>query len=150
VSVAPAPTPRQFARHAELFGPECVVETAAAYLPAAEVARLEIELARLNRKGGKPRPAARRQRRTTWSLLEQVRELDRRGMVSAAIADTLNVSDRRVTAILAQSQTSRNGARKRLGRAANSAAKASPRPLTLIDRPRALSGAHGQEGAAAA
>src|SRR5262249_14504404 len=40
--------------------------------------------------------STKRRRHTTKGLREQVRDLHRRGVVVAAIADTLNVSDRRV------------------------------------------------------
>jgi hypothetical protein len=37
---------------------------------------------------------------TTSSLRDQVKALAERGLLTAAIADTLNISDRRVTALL--------------------------------------------------
>jgi hypothetical protein len=40
--------------------------------------------------------AGKRRRRTTPTLRAQVAALRRRGMVPSAIADTLNISDRRV------------------------------------------------------
>jgi len=86
--VTVAPTAEDFHRHAQLYGPELVKETAAAF-------------------GGKelsvtaaPKSTAKRQRRTTSSLREQILGLHRRGLVPAAIADTLSVSDRRVKEIL--------------------------------------------------
>jgi hypothetical protein len=107
------PTLAQFRRHAELYGPACVVETARAFLSEAEVAELELEL----RSTGGPR-----QRRTTWALREQVEQLAKRGLVAAAIADTLAISDRRVREILGKSRTTENGARKRLAQAEKFAA----------------------------
>jgi hypothetical protein len=78
-------TAEDFHRHAQRFGAECVAETASAF-------------------GGKvafaPRSGAKRQRRTTVSLRDQVLALHGRGVVAAAIADRLNVSDRRVANIL--------------------------------------------------
>lgn len=68
--------------------------------------------------------AGKRQRRTTSELRGQVLELARRGLVAAAIADTLNLSDRRVREIM--SQTPENGGRKPADRAKNFAAKADP------------------------
>lgn len=97
-----------FVRHARLFGPECVVETARACLSASEVATLELEVALLARSNGKP---AARRRATTPALVEQVAELQRRGLVPAAIADALNISDRRARGLLAKVQPHENGGR---------------------------------------
>jgi hypothetical protein len=116
----------QFVRHAEKFGPELVVETAAGSLSADELAHLEAEIALLGRRNGKP--ARSRQRRTTDALREQVLVLRDRGLLPTVIADTLNVSDRRVQTILAESRRSENGAGKRLNHAGGNAAKAVARP----------------------
>jgi hypothetical protein len=91
------PTLSQFVRHAELFGSELVVETAADDLTSSGLVVLETELALLARRNGKRngKPAATRQRRTTPDLQRQVTALRALGMVPAAIADTLNISDRR-------------------------------------------------------
>jgi hypothetical protein len=118
---AHAPTLDEFVRHARLFGLEDVVETARAYLAPPELAALELEVAQLGAKNG--RPAATRQRRTTTQLQEQVRALRDRGMVPGAIADTLNISDRRTESLLRQATTP-NGGRKGLSQAKDSAAKA--------------------------
>ena len=42
----------------------------------------------------------KRGRRTTEDLIAQVRDLSQRGLVVAAIADTLNISDKRVASLL--------------------------------------------------
>ena len=44
----------------------------------------------------------KRRRRTTGDLIEEARRLHARGMVAGAIADVLNVSDRRVRELLAE------------------------------------------------
>ena len=91
------PTLDELRRHAQRFGIDCVIETARDYLTAAEVAELELDMASAN---GGPR-----RRRTTTALREQVEALARRGLVRSAIADTLNISDRRVAAMLATGST---------------------------------------------
>jgi hypothetical protein len=75
-------------RHAARFGPECVKETARVY--GGELRNLAVV----------PKSAAKRQRRTTESLRMEILALRDRGVVPAAIADTLNLSDRRVAEIL--------------------------------------------------
>ena len=80
------PTPEQLHRHAERFGPESVQETADMY---------GIDLS-IRKRTGQPK----RRRRTSEELRRDVAELRGRGMVPLAIADTLNVSDRRVSEIL--------------------------------------------------
>jgi hypothetical protein len=137
----PSPALAQFLRHAEKFGAECVLE-AAGSPTAGELVELEAELVLLeHRKGkkGKPanrngRPARTRQRRTTAELREHVVALRTRGMVPTAIADALNLSDRRVQAILAESRRSRNRAHKRLNHAKKYAAKGIGRPAARIGR----------------
>jgi hypothetical protein len=106
------PTLEQFKTHARKFGPDCVVETARDRLSPAQLAELELEIATLGSGNGKP--AGTRQRRTTDDLAGQVLALRDRGVMPAAIADTLNLSDRRVANILSRSRPSRNGAEKRL------------------------------------
>jgi hypothetical protein len=108
------PTLAAFVRHAQLFGPECVVETASGYLSEVEMSTLVLELALLASANGGVRA---RRRRTTDTLRAQVVALRERGLVPAAIADVLAVSDRRVASILARSTPSENGARKRLNQA---------------------------------
>lgn len=105
-SVDVQPTLDQFRRHAQRFGPDCVIETARGLLPDPQVQDLALDLGELA--GGKRRP-------TTPSMTEQVIDLADRGLVPAAIADALNISDRRVAEILAKRSTRRNGGRKRLG-----------------------------------
>jgi hypothetical protein len=123
-----------YLRHAERFGSELVLGAAAGSLSADELARLEAELVLLNaRKNGKPtksgRPA-RSQRRTTDELRGQVLVLRNRGLVPTAIADVLNISDRRVQAILAEARRSENGGSNRPIHAKKNAAKAVARPAT--------------------
>jgi hypothetical protein len=86
-----APTVQALQRHAQRFGPEGVNEIAEVYGDLTAV------------------PASvgpKRMRRTGLSLRSQVLALRDRGIVPSAIADTLNVSDRRVREILAAADTS--------------------------------------------
>ncbi len=73
-------------RHAERFGPDTVKAT-------AEMHGLDL---RVKSQTGRPK----RRRRTSEDLRREVAELRGRGMVPSAIADVLNVSDRRVSALL--------------------------------------------------
>lgn len=85
--VSSTPTAEQLRKHAERFGPEGVAEIAAAYgidMSAKSIA-----------------PKPKRRRRTTPGIKAQVAELHARGMIPAAIADTLNLADRRVKELLA-------------------------------------------------
>jgi hypothetical protein len=85
VSLRP-PTRDQLLRHAEKFGTEGVADVAREY---------EIDMRRL-KKEAKPKL----RRRTNDELRGQVLELASRGVVKTAIADALNISDRRIDAIL--------------------------------------------------
>jgi hypothetical protein len=78
-------TGERFHRHAERFGPDMVKVT-------AEMHGIDL---RVKTQTGRPK----RRRRTSEELRREVAELRGRGMVPAAIADTLNVADRRVGAI---------------------------------------------------
>lgn len=82
-----APSAEQLRRHAARFGAEGINETGAAY---------GIDLGRKIRDETKPS----RQRRSSAQLRAEVIELHSRGVLPEAIADTLNVSDRRVKALL--------------------------------------------------
>jgi hypothetical protein len=62
-SVPGSPTLDQFITHARKFAPECVPETARAYLATAELAVLELEIIGVKTPNGKS--ARTRQRRTT-------------------------------------------------------------------------------------
>ena len=73
-------------RHSQRFGPELVNETGKLLGVDANVKRQPAKV--------------KRQRRTTADVSAQVVELHGRGIVDAAIADTLNLSDRRVREIL--------------------------------------------------
>ena len=86
-SVLAVPNGDAFHRHSQRFGPELVNETA--------------KLLGVDTNVKRERPKVRRQRRTNADLTAQVVELHSRGAVVAAIADTLNIADRRVTEILA-------------------------------------------------
>jgi DNA-binding NarL/FixJ family response regulator len=111
-----APTLAEFVRHLERYGPELLLETAATFLSAQELLELELAVAGHGHRNGKPaggkngKPRLQRQRRTTPRLREQVLELHRRGLLPAAIADQLNLSDRRVAEIIADSRRPENDA----------------------------------------
>lgn len=86
--------------------------------------RLPAEIALARKKAGRksaPVAAPKRRRQTTTALRSQVAELYDRGLVLAAIADTLNVSDRRVRELLRDAGYRRNGHGKRLVQATKSA-----------------------------
>jgi hypothetical protein len=134
--VITTPTVAEFLTHARRFGPECVVETARDILGEHELRELEVGLVL------SVGPTDRlRQRRTTADLAGQVRALFERGLVPSAIADALNISDRRVAGILSKSRTSENGGRKRLNQAEKNAAKAEVQPAGRRDGNGAHSGA---------
>ena len=82
-------TAEMFRRHADKFGPESVRETAA---------ELGVELSRSTVTPARKAPKFRR--RTTASLTRDVREMRGRGVVVTAIADSLNISDRRVKELI--------------------------------------------------
>jgi hypothetical protein len=85
--ILPGVTAEALRRHVARFGPDGVAAV-------ADAAGVDLR--------AKPeRPDASRQRRTTDELVRQVLALAAKGMLATAIADRLNVSDRRVAAILA-------------------------------------------------
>lgn len=111
-----------FIRHAELFGIECVAETAVDYLCRSELERLQIELDAIERerKAGRFTVGKRRRR----SELETVRyaaalaqELSERGLgrvaLEQAIADKLGVSDAYARRVLKLGREMSEGAPKR-------------------------------------
>jgi hypothetical protein len=84
-----SPTGEQLRRHADRFGPDGVNETAVVYgvdLRVYETERRE-----------------KRHRRTSSTLRSNVIELRARRLVDTAIADALNIADRRVREILNRS-----------------------------------------------
>jgi hypothetical protein len=121
-------------RHARRFGVECVLGTARTHLSDRQRRDLELDLA------GTSATRATRQRRTTDEVTEQVIALAERGLIEPAIADTLNISDRRVRAILAKCGTRENGGQKRLDQAGNHAAKAIGQPGRWVTRNGAQNG----------
>jgi hypothetical protein len=97
-----APTFEQFMRHAELFGIECVFETAAEYLPVVEMDRLRIELDAIERERRHGRFTVGKNRRrseteTVRYAVALAQELAEAGLSSRAIgnkvADKLGLSD---------------------------------------------------------
>jgi hypothetical protein len=75
-------------RHAERYGPDGVKAV-------ASVRRLDLNVRKVAE-------LPKRRRRTTGDLIEEARRLRERGMVTGAIADVLNVPDRRVKELLAE------------------------------------------------
>jgi hypothetical protein len=84
-----APTHEALAKHAKRYRRDGVAETALEYGMTASAAELA------ERAGAK-------RRHTSESMRVQVLALRARGAVPSAIADTLNISDRRVRQLLAQ------------------------------------------------
>jgi hypothetical protein len=87
-----APSEDEFRTHRRRYGGEGIAEVAGCYemKPAfKEAKRLE-------------RSEAKRNRRSSAELKAEVLELHGRGLVPAAIADVLNISDRRVKAQVAK------------------------------------------------
>jgi DNA-binding CsgD family transcriptional regulator len=107
------PSLAEFMLHAQTFGGACVFETAAAYLDAAELARLRTELdaVEANRRGrsgvriGKPRRVSELER------TEQVRLLAAEGLPATEIAKRLGISARRVDRLLSVARNGHDSAR---------------------------------------
>jgi hypothetical protein len=94
---------RDYLRHAQLYGSDCVYETAATHLAAGELALLRIELDQLERRAVKGRFArkARKRRRSGEETLIAVVTLREQGLVVGAIADKLGISIKVVKELLA-------------------------------------------------
>jgi hypothetical protein len=84
-----APSELALQRHARRYGKECVSEIADAYGLTSAAAELA-------------ETSGKRRRRTSETMRAQVIALHERGVVPAAIADALNISDSRVRKLLAQ------------------------------------------------
>ena len=86
-----SPTEEAFRKHRHSHGGEGIAEVAGSYdlkAAAREAKRLE--------------PKAKRNRRTNAELRAEVLALHERGLVPTAIADVLNLSDRRVKTLVQQ------------------------------------------------
>jgi hypothetical protein len=119
------PTYHELLTHARKFGVECVFETATTYLARRELALLRSELDELSSSSKRSRrPTTSKHRRTNGDLIEQVIVLRDAGLLPAAIADKLNLGERRVRSILATSQSSRSPAPKWLNQAVDDASYA--------------------------
>lgn len=131
---APGEHTESYIRHALLFGDECVVETVYRDTECEGAQRLRAQIALALKQAGKRTRPPKRRRPTTPGLRVQVLELRDRGLVVAAIADTLNISDRRVREILHGAGYRRNGHEKRLVQAEKNAetrqAQVARRPKT--------------------
>jgi transposase-like protein len=115
----------RFARHAELFGTACVLETAELYLGERELLRLRIELDTIeaNRRGRRSGVRVGRRRRVPeLERAEQAQQLVAGGLTSSEAAAQLGISARSAERLL----------RLARGGQGRSSAGASPSP-----RPRA-------------
>jgi len=83
-----APTHEALARHAKRYGRDCVSETALEYGLTASAAELA-------------ETTGSRRRHTSMPMRKQALALQARGVIPAAIADTLNISDKRARQLLA-------------------------------------------------
>jgi hypothetical protein len=105
-----SPTVSQFIRHAQLFGTELVFETASENgFSELELERLRIELDAIEaaRKSGRF-TVGRRRRRAPDETVRAARQLRSEGLVVAAIADKLGISDAHVKRCLNRSSTVEN------------------------------------------
>jgi hypothetical protein len=124
------PTYDELLTHARKFGSECVYETATTYLARRELAMLRSELDELSSSSKRSRrPTTSKHRRTDLDLIEQVIVLRDEGLVPAAIADKLNLGERRIRSILTTSQTARSPAPKCLNQAEDDAGYAAGRSV---------------------
>lgn len=92
------PTLQEYVRHAELFGIDCVYETAEELgLPAVDMALLRIELDDIEaRRMGSRYTVGKRRRRSADETHRAVVALSVAGLVTAAIADKLGIGEKRV------------------------------------------------------
>jgi DNA invertase Pin-like site-specific DNA recombinase len=101
-----------FIRHARLYGAECVYETASSNgFSERELALLRVALDAIerNRKNGRYTTGHQR-RRSPEETIRTVRLLCDGGLVAAAIADKLGISDNYVRKCLRKSETAEKGA----------------------------------------
>jgi hypothetical protein len=92
----------QFLRHAELFGPESVIEVAEQLLPEREVARLRVEVDALHRRSSRRASRLPRRRRSTQETLIAVVALREQGLVIGYIAEKLSITEKTVKELLAR------------------------------------------------
>ena len=117
-------TPRRFesyVRHAVLFGDELIVETVFRDPECEAAQQLRAEIALALKQTGTKQPRSSRRRPTTDALRVQVLQLHERGVVTTAIADALNISDRRVRELLRDAGYGRNRHRNPFDRAEKTA-----------------------------
>jgi hypothetical protein len=88
-----APSLEQFVRHAQLFGTECVHETAEGYLGPRALLRLRVDLDRIDRdrKAGRY-TVGKRRRRDNDETRQAAIQLSVEGKTTAEIGDILGVS----------------------------------------------------------
>jgi hypothetical protein len=91
-----------FLRHAQLFGPESVIETAEQLLPERELARLRVELDGLHRRSSRRASRLPRRRRSTHETLLACVALREQGLVVPYVAEKLGISVKWVMELLAR------------------------------------------------
>jgi hypothetical protein len=96
------PGVEKFVRHAQAFGPELVIETAASLLPERDVARLRVEVDALERRARRRFGANPRRRRSTQETMLAVLALREQGLVLGFIGEKLGISEKRVRELLAR------------------------------------------------
>jgi hypothetical protein len=92
----------QFLRHAQLFGTELVIETAARLLPERELARLRVEIDPLSRRRRRRFAPSPRRRRSTMETMLACVDMREQGLVIGLIAEKLSISEKTVKELLAR------------------------------------------------
>jgi hypothetical protein len=102
-----------YLRHAQLYGAECVYETAATHLPAGELALLRVELDRIDAHQPRGRFASktRKRRRSREETLAAAVALREQGLVIGAIADKLAITCKVAKELLATHRRRQRAAR---------------------------------------
>lgn len=95
-----------FIRHAHLYGTESVEEVAAAYLTPGELTslRIELDVIERSRKSSHGFSNGKRRKRSSEETAEMVEQLLAEGLVPAAVADKLGISDSRLRRVLSLSK----------------------------------------------
>jgi DNA invertase Pin-like site-specific DNA recombinase len=118
----PTPTLAKFIRHAELYGTDCVYETAIRYLSKTELVHLDRRLTEINaevrkkyRDSGTPVPKQfrrtdKRRRMPRADKIKTVIFLTNEGLPDARIADHLGISRRTVRQLRADAREAENRA----------------------------------------
>jgi hypothetical protein len=90
-------TLKDFIRHAELFGTECVHETAEDHLPPSQLLRLRVDLDRIDRdrKAGGRYSVGTRRRRSAAETQQAAVQLSVEGLTTAEIGSKLGITPER-------------------------------------------------------